>query len=361
MLSFEKGAPIAKIRGGPDDGRILRVDANLTEPELQINDMFDVIKSDMLTPSLRKRYDPHVLETVVKAVRRGKPPTERSLVAPYQAIMEIITDRVGKEYHTNEGVLTQTPNTRLDRECLYVAGPSGSGKSVYTRSYVKNYLERFPSRPVYVFSRVADDKSLLQDLPEEDDDELTYSSDSSEETSFFDVEDDHSAYESDYGSDDEEEDTETQFDYGEGSNGGEIRYVRIDDELVEDPIDPEELNKSLVIFDDIDTIPDKEQREYVTQLRNDLLETGRHVKCTMVNTSHHLTDYKRTRTLLNESTSVTFYPRMGGCSQIKRYLSVYAGMTRQQIDRILNLPSRWVTISRTAPMWVLYDRGCYLV
>lgn len=358
MLSFEKGAPIAKIRGGPDDGRILRVDANLTEPELEITDMFDVIKSDMLTPSLRKRYDPHVLETVVKAVRRGKPPTERSLITPYQTIMEILSDRVGKEYHTNEGVLTQTPNTRLDRECLYVAGPSGSGKSVYTRSYVKNYLERFPGRPVYVFSRVAGDKSLLEDLPEEDNDESTYSSDSeSSEGSFFDEQSDLDTDEDD----EEEEDDDPAFDYGAGSDNSEIKYVRIDESLVEDPIDPEELNKTLVIFDDIDTIPDKDQREYVTQLRNDLLETGRHVKCTMVNTSHHLTDYKRTRTLLNESTSVTFYPRMGGCSQIKRYLSVYAGMTRQQIDRILNLPSRWVTISRTAPMWVLYDRGCYLV
>lgn len=356
MLSFERGSPIARIRGGPDDGRILRVDANATEPELLIDDMFDVITSDMFSTSLRKRYDPHVLEVVARAVRRKKPPTEKNLVGAYNAVMEIINDRVGKEYHTGEGVLSQTPNTRLDRECLYVAGPSGSGKSVYTRSYVKNYLERFPGRPVYVFSRVANDRSLLEDLPEGSDAESTYSSDSSEEEE-FEVEE----FEQDSSDEDDEDEEPQQYDYSGGNDDEEIKYVRIDEDLLEDPIDPEELNKSLVIFDDIDTIPDKDLREYVVQLRNDLLETGRHVKCTMVNTSHHLTDYKRTRTLLNESTSVTFYPRMGGANQIKRYLSHYAGMTVDQIKRVFNLPSRWVTVSRTAPMWVLYDRGCYMV
>ena len=215
MLSFERGAPIAKVRGGPDDGRILRVDPNATEPELLIDDMFDVISSDMFTTSLRKRYDPHVLETVVRAVRRKKAPVEKNLIPAYNAIMEILNDRIGKEYHTGESILSQTPNTRLDRECLYVAGPSGSGKSVYTRSYVKNYLERFPGRPVYVFSRVSNDKSLLEDLPEESDDESTYSDSPSEEE--FDVEEYESESDSD-DDDDEEEEYEQQYDYSGGGD-----------------------------------------------------------------------------------------------------------------------------------------------
>ena len=225
MLSFERGSPIARIRGGPDDGRILRVDANATEPELLIDDMFDVITSDMFSTSLRKRYDPHVLEVVARAVRRKKPPTEKNLVGAYNAVMEIINDRIGKEYHTGEGVLSQTPNTRLDRECLYVAGPSGSGKSVYTRSYVKNYLERFPGRPVYVFSRVANDRSLLEDLPEGSDAESTYSSDSSEEEEEFEVEE----FEQDSSDEDDEDEEKEDGDESLEEDAEDVDFDTFDD------------------------------------------------------------------------------------------------------------------------------------
>ena len=137
--------------------------------------------------------------------------------------------------------------------------------------------------------------------------------------------------------------------------------IQINEELLENPIQPEELQNSLVIFDDIDTIPDKKLNEAVRSLRDDLLETGRSYNIYMCNTSHQLMNYKHTRTLLNESTAVTFFPKSGSSYHIKRFLKEYCGLEKKQIQKILELPSRWVTINKVYPCFILYEKGAFLL
>jgi hypothetical protein len=305
MLSFTHGAPIARVVGGRDKGKILRVDMDTVEPTIEVDDIFDILTSDIMTEGRRKRYNPTDLETIRDCVRRRKAPKRDDLRSIFNRTIEIIDEGRGKEYHIHDGTLSHVPNTSLGRECLYIAGPSGSGKSTYLNNYVKEYKKVFPKREVYIFSRVEQDKTL------------------------------------------------------EGNN--DIQHIMIDEELLDDPIVNEDLTKSAVIFDDVDTIQEKNIADYIAHLRSDLLETGRHNKVTLLCTSHLLMDYKKTRTLLNEATSVTFFPRSGSAYHIQRFLKVYCGLNQIQIERILALPSRWVTICKTAPMWVLYSQGCYLL
>jgi hypothetical protein len=56
--------------------------------------------------------------------------------------------------------------------------------------------------------------------------------------------------------------------------------------LIEDPIEIKEFENSILIFDDIDVIPDKKIREAVYKIMNLALEVGRHYKINMVITNH---------------------------------------------------------------------------
>ena len=46
------------------------------------------------------------------------------------------------------------------RQILYVSGASGSGKSYYASSYIKEYVKMFPKNDVFVVSSVDKDKQL---------------------------------------------------------------------------------------------------------------------------------------------------------------------------------------------------------
>ena len=46
------------------------------------------------------------------------------------------------------------------RQILYVSGASGSGKSYYASSYIKEYVKMFPKNDVYIVSSVDKDEQL---------------------------------------------------------------------------------------------------------------------------------------------------------------------------------------------------------
>lgn len=203
----------------------------------------------------------------------------------------------------DDGKIYPIPNP-INRECCYIAGPSGSGKSTYISHYVKNFKKMYPKRPVFVFSRVGEDEPI---------DELN-----------------------------------------------PIR-IAINQELIDRPIQPVELAKSIVIFDDTDTIPQKDLRLAVNALKNDILETGRHYDIYILITSHLLTRGHETRIVLSESTAITVFPASGAAQQIRYALRTYYGLTNKSIDQILHLPSRWVTLYKNYPQYVMWEKGIKLL
>ena len=207
-----------------------------------------------------------------------------------------------------DGKLSPYPSNNKkeqQRDVLYIGGPSGSGKSYLTSIYLKNFRKVFPKHKIYLFSRVEDDE-VLDKIPG-------------------------------------------------------LQRIMINDELLESPIDISELNKSCCIFDDVDTIPNTDLRKNIQQLRDDILECGRHNDIYCISTTHVLTNFGSTRVALSEATHIGFFPKSGSTYHIIRMLKVYCGLSQKQIKTVMALPSRWVMLCRKYPQYVLYDNGCYLL
>lgn len=220
-----------------------------------------------------------------------------------EATKKYVKEKKTKEIIIYEGEIQPLPKYN-ERECIYVAGPSGSGKSTYISNYASEYKKLFPNNRIIIFSRVMYDECLDKLKP--------------------------------------------------------IRIL-INDQILEDPIKPSELTNSLVIFDDTDTIPDKILKECITKLKNDLLEVGRHENIYVAISSHLISNYRETRTVLNESHSITLFPAGGSVYGIKYILKNYGGMDQSDIAKAVKLPSRWITLKKTYPQAILYSKGVYLL
>eukprot|EP01041_Mallomonas_annulata_P017149 gene17149-35494_t len=98
------------------------------------------------------------------------------------------------------------PNTKRERNILFVAGSSGSGKSFYCKQYLYEWIKLYPKRPIYMFSYLDEDSTL---------DEIK-----------------------------------------------KIERININDaDFLKEEIHASEFKDSCCIFDDIDTIPNKKIRE----------------------------------------------------------------------------------------------------
>jgi len=309
MFSFTSGEPVAKIinPGKPDNNKIIRITnvspGESTEKEIIYNDPFDIIEDDDVFAS-RKIYKSTKLDNLKKWLREEEEPDieTKKLFGDVKKKFEL---RDQKEIILNSGQIVPVPMIKENqRQVIYVAGPSGSGKSTFCAAYMREFKKQFPKRKIYVFSRVQSDETIDKIKP--------------------------------------------------------IR-IKLNDELINDPITPEELEDSLVLFDDIDTITDNLLKESITKLRDDLLETGRHQNVYMLITSHLLMNYKQTRTIINEATMVVMFGQSGSTYHITRFLKVYGGLDKKQIEKVLKLPSRWFGLSKTFPQYIIYNSGIYLL
>lgn len=317
MLSFEKGKPIARIQGGKFNKKILHI----YDPDLDIisnSKKAKKMKKEEIVPfdddlineyvfkNLKGRDKKSLLqiESAIKHLKKDSEPMDIGVLELYDKGKRVKADRVGKELILHDGILIPIPDPDR-RSCLYIAGQSGAGKSTYIAKYLKEYKRINPDKKIILFSRKSEDEVLDKLEP--------------------------------------------------------IR-IEIDEELYEDPINPnEELMNSIVVFDDTDTIPDAKIKKAINGLKDDILQIGRSENIDSIITAHNITNYKESRTILQESTAVTFFPKAGITKQLRYYLNNYIGMTKQQADRVLNLPSRWVTIFQTAPTCVMYQSGAYLL
>lgn len=197
-----------------------------------------------------------------------------------------------------------------ERTVSYIAGPSGSGKTTYALDIIKPYVALFPEKPFYLFSR-------------------------------------------------------TDYKEDPAYKGLKPIQIMINENMLKYPIDitKELAGGSIVMFDDCNTIREDSLRKAVEHLINDILEVGRKLDITIVLTSHLVipNEKKSARTILNEIQQLTVFPRCGSSQQIRYCLKTYFGLSNKQIDDILKLKSRWVTISKSYPNYVMYEKGCFIL
>lgn len=203
------------------------------------------------------------------------------------------------------------PLLKMDERAVeYIAGPSGSGKSTMANDLISNYLKIYPRSDVFIFSRT-DFKTdpALRDL--------------------------------------------------------KVKQIKIDDRLLTNPIDitKDFAHGTLLLFDDCNTIQNDKIKKYLENLISDILEVGRKLGIYVIITNHLIipNEKKFARTVLNEIQYLTVFPKSGSSQQIRYTLKTYFGLTDKQTSKILSLDSRWVRISKSYPMYVLYDHGSYIL
>lgn len=325
ILSLSKGDPIAIIRGGKYNGKILHIydhekeEAKLKkkkkydsdsddisesdeEYEINIDDPYDYINEDFIR-NKHKKLSVVEMNILKNALRKQREPAEPHLEKIYKSTHNDLLEKAKKEFNIHDGQMMIIPD-KTTTQRIYICGPTGSGKSVLTSKYATEFKKMFPKSKLFVFSDVEEDEVIDNLKP--------------------------------------------------------IR-IMLNEEIVENPIKPDEVKDSLCIFDDIDSIQNKKVSGSVCAFRDALLKRGRHENVNVVITGHQITNYKDTRTILNECNYVCFFPKSGSTHGIKYMLKTYMGMNNNQINRIFDLPSRWVCVHKNFPLFVLYEKGCYLV
>lgn len=337
MLSWTKGTPIAIIYDGskPTD-KVIYLDKGPKDDNeiMTCNNPFSLLDEKFFIISGTRTLKYREREKLRDALVNKNPPSDKFLMPFYEKALKIINNKLKNEILIDGLHLHVVPIPADDkekgkeRECLYITAPSGGGKSTYAGYYINEYKYMYPNRKFYLFSRLDEDEALDDLKP--------------------------------------------------------LR-IKIGKELIKKQFTPDDFKKSVVLFDDIDTLPEIEKSDtedeneppkrgrkrkkkmkvdmslVVQKIRDDLLETGRKKQVSVVCTSHQMTNYNKTKIMLTECHAVTFFPQTGLCKIITRFLKDYCNFNKEQIKKIFSLPSRYVTVYRTFPIYVLHEKGVYLV
>ena len=197
------------------------------------------------------------------------------------------------------------PNSIEGIDRLYIVGPSDSGKSSIIRSYTQNFIKMFKDKKIYLFSDLTEDEKL-DDIKR-------------------------------------------------------IKRIELNEDFLDNPIHPEEIANSLVIFDDIDSAPEKILKE-VEHLRDACLKRGRHSGLHHIVISNHLlTNYASTRCSLSEATHIIVFANSGSINSLRYLLKNYVGLSNKQIDKVKKIKSRWCCFRVRAPQCLITENQIFLL
>ncbi len=197
------------------------------------------------------------------------------------------------DYSSFELLPNPDPNKR---EIFYIAGSAGSGKSYIAKSLAEYYKKIFPEREIYLVSKLKEDATL---------DSMTI---------------------------------------------GKPKRLNVDT-FVDDYPDLKEFQDCLIIFDDYDTFEPKINK-VVQLLIDDIAIQGRHTNTSMICITHYLTNYKKTRLLLNEATHFIVYPLSTSSKALKYLLSSHLGLEKDDLSKLKKL-GRWVCLSKNYPQYMI--------
>jgi hypothetical protein len=302
-LSFEaaKGArPIAIVKGGDQDGELLY----LHEEDLksggkkkgEINPTKYTTELRAIKPTERVKLLARLEEAMGKGLESEQLIGESAIGKQlYDRILTDETQSKDVELDSGSFELIPSPDPKK-REVFYIAGASGSGKSYIAKGLGEYYQKLFPERSVYLVSKLGEDAGTLDKMKPKP------------------------------------------------------KRLNIQS-LIDDFPDLDEFKNCMIIFDDYDTFTGPAEK-VVHKLIDDLATMGRHTNTTMLCLSHYLTNYKKTRLLLNEATHIVIYPMATSYHALSYLLKTHIGMTKDDIRDIKKM-GRWVCIYKHFPQYLI--------
>lgn len=309
MLSLKRGKEIAVITGGQMKGKKIflygKDDFTQKLPsEFVVNtkERKKLIPKDYFRNRRVKLKDEKALIKHIDNDDKISSVEER-IQEDYVKVQKVIEDKLKKELDFTDKSTQVFPIPQKFSERIYVPAPSGSGKSTFIGEYLKQLRILYPNRKIVIFSRVENDEPL------------------------------------------------DRF----------KNLVRINlEDFAEKVPAVETFAKDILIFDDIDTILNKLIVKVLRQFRDDVLEVGRHFNITCISTSHIITNFHATRTLINEAQAVVVFPKGGSFGQIRGFLDRYMGFDKELIETIRQLPTRWLYIHKEYPQYIIHQKGAIL-
>jgi len=307
ILNYKYGSPIAIIKGGINDNKIIYVldeDGDNEEykkdlqPENEDDDMLG-----LFFHALKNRMGAREMKQLKKLIKNKNEPENIKMRDEYNNGLDFLKERKDKEIIINDGNVRPLFNIDKEREVIYIAGMSGSGKSYYISYLMTAYTRTYPDNNIFLFSEKEEDPAF---------------------------------------------------------NNNIFKRIKMNADLVKYPFKLEEFKNSFVIFDDYEDGENIEIEKEVKRLSKYVMKKGRATNVNMAYVSHLANDYKNTREILNEMTSCTIFPFTTNKHNLKYLLEKYFGFDKEQINKIDSLPSRWITIYKV-PMMIVYDKGCYLI
>ena len=300
-LSFDPSKTakaIALVKGGEEDGKLLY----LHDEDMKNQRKGSIVASKYSTElrDLKPTDRVRLLSRLEEAKGKGLEP-EQLIGESGLAVKlyeRILSDEVqSKDIQIDSGAFELIPSPDpKKREVYYIAGASGSGKSYIAKGLGEYYQKLFPDRSVYLISKLAEDSGTLDKMKPP------------------------------------------------------AKRINIQS-LIDNYPDLDEFKNCMVIFDDYDTFTGPAEKT-VHKLIDDLATMGRHTNTTMCCLSHYLTNYKKTRLLLNEATHIVIYPMATSYHALSYLLKTHIGMTKDDIRDIKKM-GRWVCVYKHFPQYLI--------
>jgi hypothetical protein len=311
-LSFDNttgSRPIARVKGGEYDGEVLYLHedapggAGGKRPKATFNRQRYIKSLPGLKPSERTKVFAQMEEALAKDVSPDKFVGSGEAKEVYEKIIkDSKSDKVIELDDSGMFELLPSPDPKK-REVWYIAGQSGSGKSYVAKGLAHYYHKLYPERGVYLVSKLNEDSTL---------DTLKF-----------------------------------------------LKRVNIQS-FIDDYPDLDEFKDCMVIFDDYDTLTGDAEK-VITKIVDDLAIMGRHTNTTMLCLSHYLTNYKKTRLLLNEATHIVVYPLSTSYHALRYLLKNYVGVDEEDLKRQRKLGSRWLAYAKGFPQFMISQKNAEIL
>ena len=266
-----------------------------------------------------------------------------------------------KEYDANKENLQIVPiyhhQNEDDPNRYYLTGTGGSGKSHMARLIGLDYLKQYPRHKIV----------LISGIPREDEKifycgnrEKIYSKKTGCGKIIADIKKLHEK---------DRELTEKELDKIEKmeekikncKSCGFFKKLKIDESILDDPIDISIFKDCLVIFDDIDRLNDDEIIKELEKIKKKIFNSGRTSGISVMTIDQLALSGYKTQNEKNNSLNIIVFPQLSPKHQVASYLKKYLLYDNNTISKILQLPSRWVMLNSCVPNYILWDQGCELL